>query len=233
MRILVSGDYNVFNDGWNGCGVYMASGAYVSSTFNPPIYIGSSYDLKDRIYTHTELLRRGQHVNNPFQHSWDRHPEEFIWFLLESCEENNLLSVEQLFLDEFRPFCDEFKGFNIAHYSSSPMKGRKHTEATIEQIKNTLKETHKNYYPNQLMKRESIDKRAATLRGRPQTEAHKKARGNALAKNWEFLNPNGEVIKIRNLTQFSKENNLSESCMRQVSNGQRKSHKGWTAVKNA
>jgi len=82
------------------------------------------------------------------------------------------------------------------------------------------------------MKRESIDKRAATLRGRPQTEAHKKARGNALAKNWEFLNPNGEIIKIRNLTQFSKENNLSESCMRQVSNGQRKSHKGWAAVKN-
>ena len=36
MNILISGNYNAFDDGWNGAGVYACSGNYVSKTFKYP-----------------------------------------------------------------------------------------------------------------------------------------------------------------------------------------------------
>lgn len=61
-KILISGSYNVFNEGWNGAGIYMCSGLYQSSTFKLPIYIGSACDLNQRIKnTHIYHLNKNQH----------------------------------------------------------------------------------------------------------------------------------------------------------------------------
>lgn len=68
--------------------------------------------------------------------------------------------------------------------------------------------------------------------GKKHTEEHKKRLSEKLkgrgAKTYIFKNPNGENVIVNNLTEFSKENNLSQSAMHCVNSGKRKHHKGWT-----
>lgn len=142
-KILISGDYNVFNENWNGAGIYMASGNYISEVFKLPIYIGSAIDLQKRIEDdHIHTLERNKHPHNPIlQYAWNKHYEKegFVWWLLETCAPETTLEREQYYLDLYRPFKDEFGGFNISHYAISGMKGRKHSEET----KQKLSENHK------------------------------------------------------------------------------------------
>lgn len=133
FQILISGSYNVFDEGWNNAGVYMASGNYVSQVFNPPIYIGSTNNLSVRIEeTHQGRLNKNKHENPVFQIAWNNHAKTdgFIWFLLETCEPTRemLLETEQKYLDLYRPFVDEFGGFNVAYSATSPNLGKKFSE---------------------------------------------------------------------------------------------------------
>lgn len=126
MKVLISGSYNVFNEGWNGCGVYMASGNYISETFKQPIYLGSSADLQQRVENeHIGPLNRNRHENNPFQYSWNKHSEKegFIWFLVETCEPEKCKETEQKYLDLYKPFLSNFGGFNIAENAGGFEKG--------------------------------------------------------------------------------------------------------------
>jgi group I intron endonuclease len=131
-KILISGDYNVFNEGWNGCGVYMCSGNYASQTFKQPIYIGSTKNLEQRLTTkHIPELNRNKHGNDVFQKCWNKHGKDnFVWYLLETTSLESQYETEQKYLDLYRPFVDEFGGFNFAKFVVSPMKGRKTSEET-------------------------------------------------------------------------------------------------------
>ncbi len=51
----------------------------------------------------------------------------------------------------------------------------------------------------------------------------------ASAKSFTFKNPEGEVIKVYNLRQFCKENNLDQGAMCNVNSGKANQHKGWTS----
>lgn len=115
-KILISGDYNVFHEGWNSAGVYMISGLYISQTFKLPIYIGSSINLSRRIEVgHIYYLNNNKHPDNPIlQSSWNKHGQDnFVVWLLEVCEPEYTLEREQYYLDKYQPFKDEFGGFNI------------------------------------------------------------------------------------------------------------------------
>lgn len=48
------------------------------------------------------------------------------------------------------------------------------------------------------------------------------------AKNYIFISPLGEIIKVFNLNKFCKEHNLTNSNMLKVLKGLRGHHKGWT-----
>lgn len=50
----------------------------------------------------------------------------------------------------------------------------------------------------------------------------------ANAKSWTFVNPDGEVIDIYNLSVFCENNNLNRGCMRSVRDGKVLHHRGWT-----
>lgn len=50
----------------------------------------------------------------------------------------------------------------------------------------------------------------------------------ALAKHYEFKNPDGEIINVYNLKKFSLKNNLTPCTMSVVNNGRIINHKGWT-----
>lgn len=53
----------------------------------------------------------------------------------------------------------------------------------------------------------------------------------ATQKKHSFTSPSGDVISFVNLNEFCLANNLDRINMSRVSNGHRKSHKGWTSSK--
>lgn len=145
--LLISGSYNILNTEINQAGCYMCSGLYSTESFRLPIYIGSSQDIGHRIEDeHIAQLDNHNHINNPFQSSWNQHKEKegFVWWLLENCQEEKLLEIEQKYLDIYRPFADEYGGFNLSHNASSPMKGRKKSKESIEKWRKTFKSTMDN-----------------------------------------------------------------------------------------
>jgi len=133
MQPLISGSYSAFNEGFNGAGIYLASGLFDSNTFQKPIYVGSATDLRRRVVReHLPDLTSNIHANRPFQNAYNRHGGEtaFVWFLLETCQPNETLEREQYWLDTLRPFCDELRGFNIQHDAKGGGKGRIVSEET-------------------------------------------------------------------------------------------------------
>jgi len=52
-----------------------------------------------------------------------------------------------------------------------------------------------------------------------------------LSKGWEFLDPNGRVVKFNNLNEFCRLNDLDKGNMAKVYHGERKSHKKWRSNK--
>jgi hypothetical protein len=52
-------------------------------------------------------------------------------------------------------------------------------------------------------------------------------------KYFSLLSPNDNIITGKNLNQFCRENNLNNSCLRDVIKGRQKSHKGYRIVPDA
>lgn len=61
-------------------------------------------------------------------------------------------------------------------------------------------------------------------------EARKKT-ADKNSKLWKIVSPIGEQFTIKNLSEFCRCNNLSQSAMIAVSQGKQKSHKGWNVKK--
>lgn len=47
-------------------------------------------------------------------------------------------------------------------------------------------------------------------------------------KDYIFVNPEGEIVKITNITEYCRSKNLTRENMGKVHRGERPSHKGWT-----
>ena len=241
-QVLISGTHNVFSDGWNGVGVYMCSGLYESQTFKRPIYIGSSIDLQYRIEgTHILDLNRNNHDNSPFQVSWNKHNEKdgFVWFLMESCEKEKTFDIEQKYLDLYRPFLDEFGGFNIAHSTTSPFSGIKHTkERCLKQSASISGEK------NPFYGKKHSEKALQKMRNHVRTPEHcrklslaklgsKPSQKNieASSKSFKMQHKDGRIVEGKNLSQFARENNLNLAEIWKTFVGKRDNIKGWKRIR--
>ena len=96
----------------------------------------------------------------------------------------------------------------------NPMYGKRHTDDTRKR----LSESNKAAYASG---------RVNPLKGRPKTKKQTSAIKAANSRNFDFIDPSGVHVVVTNLAEFCKENGLDESCMRHVSKGRNKSHKGW------
>ena len=47
------------------------------------------------------------------------------------------------------------------------------------------------------------------------------------SKQYKLVSPEGQVVDVKNLTQFAKDNDLSIGSLQQVVAGRNKTHKGW------
>ncbi len=226
MQLLISGDYNAFRDGFNGAGVYMASGLFQSQTFERPIYIGSAVDLQERIENgHLASLKKEEWnekkmaTNKPLFHAWKKHgSNSFVWFLLEPCAREDTLEREQCHLDKERPFCDEMRGYNIAHYAASSNKGRKTSDETKAKISAALMGRTK------IHSEKHRKKISATLLGRKRTKDSLLK----ISKTFNLIAPEGHRVNGTNIAEFARANNLNASCLCRVVKGLVPHHKGWT-----
>ena len=136
METLISGCYNAFSNGFNGAGVYMASGLIPSDSYSRPIYIGSAVNFMRRIpHRHIPELRTSRHVNTPLQCYANKYGlDNLVWFAVETyplgqMAPSELLEREQYWLNELTPFVSVRGGFNVAEVAGHPMVGRKHTSS--------------------------------------------------------------------------------------------------------
>lgn len=79
------------------------------------IYIGSSINIFGRWYLHVWKLKNNKHENKKLQNHYNKYGLEDLQFsiLLYGCSKKELLTVEQLFLDIYKPF------FNICKIANN------------------------------------------------------------------------------------------------------------------
>jgi len=95
----------------------------------------------------------------------------------------------------------------------NPMWGKTHSEEA------KLKQSEK--------RKEWFKKNESPLKGKPCPETTKQKLSEKNSKEYILISPEGEMIKIKNLTKFAKENNLNIGCLQHVVSGRNKSHRGW------
>jgi hypothetical protein len=112
----------------------MSSGVYkIENIVNGRIYIGSSKDLKKRWWKHKSELRLNRHYSKEMQLDYNNFGEKtFLFQILETCKEEDLLNIEQKYLNILNPF------YNLCRYAGSPL-GIKFSENHKQIISNALK----------------------------------------------------------------------------------------------
>ena len=118
------------------CGIYC-----IKNIITNKLYIGSSINIENRISLHKNMLKNNKHHSTKLQHSYNKHGENnFLFEIIEECDENLLLEKEQNYIDILNSFND---GYNCSKNSSNPMLGRKHSEESkIKMSKSQSGENH-------------------------------------------------------------------------------------------
>lgn len=91
------------------CGVYK-----ITCLTDGKFYIGSSKNIKRRWKTHVSKLNKNEHDNMFLQEAWNLYGEKsFTFEILEETSEECRYELEQLYLDELKPYYRTGVGYNI------------------------------------------------------------------------------------------------------------------------
>ena len=111
-------------------GIYL-----IINSENGKIYIGSSIDIEGRFYEHCYHLNLGNHKNPKLQAAWNFYgADAFHFCIVEECSLENLLSVEQAWLDG---------SFGENCYNVSPTAGNTFGKACSKETKLKISEANK------------------------------------------------------------------------------------------
>ncbi len=107
-------------------GIYAISGTYreiSENSMNSCLYIGSSTNIKKRIFeAHIPQLDGQYHCNEKIQNAWNKYGKDnFVFFILEQCEETNLLKREQSWIDYYKDNFGEKILYNISDEAGRPL----------------------------------------------------------------------------------------------------------------
>jgi group I intron endonuclease len=82
------------------CGIYK-----IKNIIDNKVYIGSSKNIKERWYRHKKDLRKNKHHSVKLQRAWNKYGEEnFKFEIIIRCDNAELLSKEQFYIDKFDSF---------------------------------------------------------------------------------------------------------------------------------
>ena len=120
------------------------SGIYkIQSVIKPErVYIGSAIDISSRWRNHINSLKNKKHRNIKLQRHFNKYGEgDLVFKIILSCDKEDLLKVEQYFIDSYNPF------FNICKVAGSNY-GRKFSKKVRDKISKANKgrkisESHK------------------------------------------------------------------------------------------
>lgn len=199
------------------------------------IYIGSAVDLWGRWEKHRSSLRRGNHRNVYLQNAWNKYGEaNFVFSVLELVKKSDLLSVEQLWLNQTGCFKRTI-GFNIYDVAGSPGdKFARVWEGFVdpngkEIIITNLSEfcrQHKLDFPSM----HRLAKGKSKLKSYKGWSHRNSVRQRDYVKSYNgFITPDGRIAGlITNLAAFCREHGLDNTHMVAVAHGRIYSHHGWT-----
>ena len=81
------------------CGIYM-----LLNTTNGKRYVGSSINIKKRLWEHRANLRHNHHDNQHLQNAWNKYGEKsFDYSILEICSPEQRFSREQFYVNTLHP----------------------------------------------------------------------------------------------------------------------------------
>ena len=197
-----------------------SSGIYkIVCNTSQKVYIGSSVNMNRRLQNHRAALRNNRHINKHLQAAWNEYGEEpFTVFVLESCDIDALKYREAYWISKYEA-CDNSKGYNIALDTSSPMRGRKHTDEQRRKISTA----------NRGLKRsaESRQRLGNARRGTKHTSHAVEKITNAARKYYSVVDPAGNKYSVHGLKRFCREHGLNYHGMCALASGARPSYKGW------
>ena len=110
------------------------SGIYkITNLFNGSFYIGSSSDIERRFAQHFNDLRKNKHHSILLQRSVNKYGlENFIFEIIDYCNEDELLTLEQFYIDTLQP------DYNILKTAGSCL-GVKRSDETKKKISEVRK----------------------------------------------------------------------------------------------
>ena len=123
----------------------------ITNTANGKIYIGSAFNLSNRISVHKYTLKNNKHKNLHLQYAYNLYGEDsFTFEIVEIVNDKTiLLEREQCYLDSMKPY-DRTVGYNIAKIAgntagrkASQEARKKMSEAAKKRPKRILSEQHK------------------------------------------------------------------------------------------
>lgn len=104
------------------CGVYK-----LINLVNGKIYIGSSKNLRVRLWQHRAKLRHNKHYNVHLQNAWNKYGEKnFDYCIVEVCDEEHQYEREQYYIDTYHPQYNIAEEVVLPSYSEESRK--KHSE---------------------------------------------------------------------------------------------------------
>jgi len=187
------------------CGIY-----YIVNRIDGKIYVGSSNNTDVRFYKHRWKLKKGIHENPYLQNAWNKHGEEnFEFKVIETCFEPFLLLIEQFYLTNASVEPQKYYNFNFLSSKPPSPRGRRLSKKT-KKLLSRLRTGNKN--PSY---------------GKKLSSETKKKMSDSKSKIHRFISTSGEVVSIRNLKSFCRENKLNEGGMYGVNKGRYRQYKGW------
>lgn len=101
----------------------------IHNTVNDKVYVGSSCDMRKRMYVHNYALSKGNHKNKHLQNAWDKYGcDAFECFVLEHCSNDALLEREQFWMEKFSVLAREH-GYNECSVAGNTL-GHRHSDET-------------------------------------------------------------------------------------------------------
>lgn len=118
-------------------------------------YVGSSaVDIRDRIRSHKNGLRRNKHENSRLQNSWNKYKEESFRFieLMYLTNPKEVLKYEQLFIDTLNPYYNICKKADscLGRKFSEETKKKQSEKAKLRKLPTALLKQQKSKYPDDI-----------------------------------------------------------------------------------